>query len=292
MSTVIHNLNVLPFYDDLRYQNHKKEYAYDEVYKLYSPSTRLLPFQIIRPHATSTPITSVLLKGVDRKGNPNGSETDITAQVTGSGLTILEFSADGYDIIKYPSTFAFPALTIGLGQYFIEVTDGTNTWYSEIFTIVSNPEKLLRLVYTNYDDIETPDGKIDYTQPFSWSVYLDTKLGKPRYTIEEEAKVRDGFTYYEKQLSEKRYVFEFMAPEFLLDALRIVRLHDVVRVFYDGLVYDCEVIFIEPRWQEQGDLAAVTVEFGVGSVIKKTGGGFIRDAGDFGDDFNDDFFNI
>jgi len=285
-----HNINVLPFYTDLRYQDYKREFNFGAIYKLYSPSARLLPFQIIRTHRSSTPITSVTLQKIKPNGALDGAAVDITAQVSGSGLNILEFSADGYDIIKYPGALIFPSYSIGLGQYYITITDGTETWYSEIFTTVNDSSKLIRLVYSSIDNITVPGGHIDYTAPFAFECYIDSKLGKPRYPFEEEVKKRDGFTFPEKQISEKRYVFEFVAPEYLLDALRLVRLNDVVRIVSEGVTYEVETIFIESRWQDQGNLAIVTVEFGISSIVKKTGGGYALDGGDFMDDFNDDYF--
>lgn len=285
------NLSILPFYSDLMYQDHRKETAYGEIYKLYSPNSKLLSFQIIRDHVASTPVSSVLLQKVKGDGNPDGALIDITAHVIASGLEVEYFASDGYDIIKYPSTFLFGTYTMGLGQYYVVLSDGINTWYSDIFTITNHPEKLIRLTYKNYSNLGLKRGHIDYSDGFLNTCYLDAKIGKPRYPFEEEAKKRDGYTFIEKQISEKRYVFEFSAPEYLCDALRVVRMHDIIRIFYENEVYEVETIFIEPRWQAQGNIAIVTVEFGTGTIVKKTGGGYALNGGDFNNDFNDDFDN-
>ena len=54
------NLSVLPFYEGVQYQDYKKSYAYGDVYPLFTPINKLLPFQIIRP-TRSNNIVSVRL---------------------------------------------------------------------------------------------------------------------------------------------------------------------------------------------------------------------------------------
>ena len=48
------NLSVLPFYTNVDEQNHRRPYAYGEVYPLYVPMGCVPPFQIIMPHTTAT----------------------------------------------------------------------------------------------------------------------------------------------------------------------------------------------------------------------------------------------
>jgi hypothetical protein len=45
-----------------------------------------------------------------------------------------------------------------------------------------------------------------------------------------------------------------------------------------------------PKWQEQGDLASVEIEFTCDTVAKKIGRAYtLGQDGDFNDDFNNDF---
>ena len=71
------NYSVLPFYTDIQEQNHRKPYAYGEVYPLYAPINQILPFQIDVVAAPTAPI-SVFLVDFD-----SGAETDISAQLVG-----------------------------------------------------------------------------------------------------------------------------------------------------------------------------------------------------------------
>jgi hypothetical protein len=40
------NYSVLPFYTDIKEQNHRKPYAFGEVYALFALVNQILPFQI------------------------------------------------------------------------------------------------------------------------------------------------------------------------------------------------------------------------------------------------------
>ena len=278
------NLNILPFYNSIDEQNHRKDYAYGDVYKLITERTKLLPFQINREHLASAPITTAILYELK-----TGDSQDILTEINGAGLNIKEFT--DYDLIINPSALIFPTLTITPGQYYIEIGDGTNTWYSEVFTVVTDVSSFLKLKYYDIGNIEYTGGHIDYTAPFKNYLYIQTEIGKPEYPFEEEAQKRDGFTFVEKQVSEKKYKFEFLAPEYLCDALRIVRMHDIIYIYFKGQTYRVENIILEPKWQEQGNLAIIEVEFECDTIVKKIGKGIIPTGGEYNDDYNNDFNN-
>lgn len=44
------NLSVLPFYEGIQYQDYKKSYAYGDVYPLFTPINKLLPFKSYVQH--------------------------------------------------------------------------------------------------------------------------------------------------------------------------------------------------------------------------------------------------
>lgn len=281
------NLNILPFYSSLSEQNHRKFYAYNEVYPLITRSGNLLPFQINRPHSASTPITVFKLIELG-----TGSETDILREVNGAGLVIKEYSAEGYDLIINPAALIFPNLTMTQGEYYVEVSDGTNTWFSEVFTVVNNLSEYLKIEYWDRDAIAYYGGHIDYTAPYKNYCFVNSEIGKPEYPFKEDAQNRDGYIFIEKQISEKKYKFEFLAAEFLCDALRVVRMHDFINIHFKGKTYKVENIIFEPKWKEQGNLAVMEVEFECDTIVKKIGKGIIQtNAGDFNNDFNDDFNN-
>ena len=176
----------------------------------------------------------------------------------------------------------------------MELTDGVDVWYSEIFTAVQDVGGYLSIEWYDTQDSYFDSGIIVYNNPnFRNKLYLCTEVGKPDYTFEEDGEQRDGFFFPEKQLSEKTYKFTFLAPEYLLDVMRLIRMSDYVTIRDKyGRVYKCDTFLMTPKWQVQGDLASVECEFQTNTVAKKIGRGLIESSnGDFNNDFNNDFDN-
>lgn len=278
------NLNILPFYDSIYEQNHRKSYAYGDIFSLVCSNSKLLPFQIVRKHKAGAPVTKLMLYNLD-----TGVQVNILSEAVAAGLNTKEFAGNNYDLIINPSALVFPNLKNSKGLYYLEISDGTNTWFSEVFTVVDNLADFMKLEYWDNDNLEYKGGHIDYGAPFKNYCYIKSEIGKPEYPFEEEAQKRDGYTFIEKQISEKKYKFEFPAPEYLCDAFRIVRMHDFINIHFAGKTYNVENIIFEPKWKDQGNIAIMEVEFECDTVLKKTGKGVVQTGGDFNNDFNNDF---
>lgn len=279
------NFSVLRFSTSVEDLEYTRFYNFGDVYTLIAPNTKLLPFQIVKPHNADL-ITAVRVVNYATK-----AATDITADALAAGLHIRQFQELGYDIIVNPSSFIFPSRTLDANQYTLQIVVGATTWYSEVFTVVADLSGFLRLEYWDLGQIIFNGGHIDYAGNFKNYCYLQTEIGKPEYPFEEEVQQRDGRLFIEKQLSEKRYRFTFLAPEYLCDALRVVRLHDYINIYFNNKKYNVESIIFTPEWQDQGNLAAVTVEFECDTVVKKIGRGVPASTGSAGGDFNNDFNN-
>ena len=119
---------------------------------------------------------------------------------------------------------------------------------------------------------------------------LKGEIGKPEYNFEEESTKRLGYVYVESQVSKKTYKFNTVVPEYICDALRLVRLCDnkIIRCKDDE--YEAISFEMEADWETQGDLASVTCEFETDNVIANIGG-FVPDklGGDYNNDYDDDF---
>ena len=280
------NLSVLPWYDSINRQNHRRDYAYGNIYQLITPDRKLLPFQI-RRNTRSNSISQVLLKNVEGKTIAN-----ITAQMKETGLTVKRFSANGYDLIIYPGTLPM-AINTPEGLYYAEISDGAQRWYSEVFNIVRTVNDYMSIEWWDEEPLYYSGGHIEYSgETFKNRVYLPTQVGKPEYDFQEEGEKRDGYFFPEKQTSEKIYKFSFLAPEYLCDAMRIIRMSDHVVITSRGEMYEADSFLITPKWKEQGDLAGVEAEFETDTVIKKIGRGVVvTNLGDFNSDFNNDFKN-
>lgn len=281
--------SVLPWYNSIELQNHRRSYAFGAVYPLFAPANKLLPFQILRLHSTAQ-IASVVLY------TKEGAEVaDITTQMKDAGLAITSFADYGWDAIVFPGRLPM-ALNMLDGQYYCTLSDGGNTWYSEVFTIVQDTEPYLLVEWWDDNDMITDAGIISYVTPaFRNRLYLNTELGKPDYSFEEDGETRDGYFFPEKQVSEKTYKCTILAPEYLCDVMRLIRMADHVRLRDKyGRVYVSDTFLITPKWQTQGDLASVEIEFTTDTAVKHIGRGYSRvttTSGDFNDDFSNDYNN-
>lgn len=271
------NLTSLPWYESIEQQNARKWWVFGKVYPLFMPAGNILPFQIILPHATGRSYPSYQV--FTRDGEASGY-LDITATL---------YSFEDYDIY----VCAGQMIDLGIGQYYLRFTDGVDTRYSEVFTAVQDISAYLRLQWYDAEDLVMDAGRIVYQGGYTNVVYLQADLAKPEYIFTEEVEERDGYTYPLKQISEKRYHFKFWASEYLLDALRFVRLSDYVTINYRGQNYSVDTFLLTPEWEDAGDVAAVTAEFDTATAVKKLGLGYVRGLrGDFNDDYNDDYDNI
>ena len=279
------NISVLPFYTSIDEQNHRKSYAYGKIYPLFAPADMLLPFQIIR-NTRANDVTSVVL--YDKTGK---QVADITTNMKETGLQIVRFQSLRYDVILYPSILPMPLNQLD-GIYYMTLSDGVQTWYSEMFTVVQDISAYLKIQWWDVENLVFDAGQIVYTEPnYKNTLYLCTELGKPEYEFEEDGEERDGYFFPEKQISVKTYKCTILAPEYLCDVMRFIRMADYIHITDKyGREYDCDTFLITPKWETQGDLASVEIEFKTNTVVKKIGRGYILgNKGDFNEDFNTDF---
>lgn len=281
MKLVNNNISPLPFYDDIRLQNHRKDYAFGQVYPLLTYRNMLLPFQVNL--AAGLSIEWIRLYNFNTT-----KYIDITQSMLENGLELKSFS--GFKLLRYPGLLPIPEL-LHEGRYYLAVSlQGGGIIYSDIFTVTNQIDGCLLLEYDNTHNFDLREGIIDFSDSFKFKCYLRTQIGKPEYTFEEEATERMGYSFIESQVSKKVYKFTFLAPEYLCDALRIVRLCDNKRITSNLQVYDLSTFNMNPKWEEQGDLASVECEFETDTVIANIGG-YVEQlkGGDFNSDFNNDF---
>lgn len=258
------NLSVLPFYDSLDEQNHRKSYAYGAIYPLYTPIGKVPPFQVLLPSGSYS-VGSISLYKADG--------TLVSSSVSMSGITFLSFT--GYVVMVWDGLDTVAAVSAE-GQYYLAVTVSGSTIYSDIFTVVGNISPYVKVEWYDLEDLVMDGCRIVYnlgnSQYFKNFVYLNTELGKPEYEFEEEGETRDGLFFPEKMLSEKTYKMTFLASEYMCDVMRFVRMSDRVKVTDKyGRTYQCDTFLITPKWETQGDLASVEVEFQTNVVAKRIG---------------------
>ena len=180
------------------------------------------------------------------------------------------------------------------GQYYLKLTSnngGLWTYYSEVFCFDNITKDCLELEYWNETgNFAVKNGIISFTNGFHFKMLLKGEIGKPEYNFEEESTKRLGYVFVESQVSKKTYKFNAVVPEYICDALRLVRLCDnkIIRCKDDE--YEAITFEMEAEWQTQGDLASVTCEFETDNVVANIGG-FVPDklGGDYNNDYNEDF---
>lgn len=177
-------------------------------------------------------------------------------------------------------------------QYDTKIVEhGPYTYYSDVFCFTNALEDCLEIEYWNsVGNFYLKNGIVSFDDNFKFKLFLKSEIGKPEYNFEEESTKRLGYNFIESQVSKKIYKFNAVIPEFICDAMRIIRLCDNKIIKSKGEEYEAITFEMEAEWQTQGDLASVTCEFETDNVITNLGG-FVPDAksGDFSSDFNNDF---
>lgn len=281
MKLVNNNISPLPFYDDISLQNHRKDYAFGNIYQLITYRNMLLPFQAVIAGGTS--VSWVRLYNFN-----TGEYVDITKSMKENGLVIKTYT--GFNLLKYPGTLPVAEIKHE-GRYYLAVSiSGLGVLYSDVFTVTNRVDDYLLIKYGNSYDFNMKNGIVDFSDNFKFKCYLNTQIGKPEYNFEEESTDRMGYSFIESQVSKKTYKFTFLAPEYLCDALRIVRLCDYKKITSKAQTYDMTTFSMEPEWEEQGDLAAVECEFETDTVIANIGGYAPEPlGGDYNSDYNNDY---
>lgn len=250
------NLNPLAFYKSQNDMFRARPYNYGIKYPLYMPLNRVTPFQIIRGSSESTTLTSAKIYN-DRDVEVATVTSYMSVNVVTIGASkVMQFKCGNY-------------ANLTPGQYTMRVVIGNDTYYSEVFTAYANIGKLVKVEYYNADPIIFDEGALAYDNGFKFELYLCTEIAKPEYLFEEESTKRGGFTFVENQISSKQYKMVIAAPEYLCDAIRIIRLHDHVAITKDGNAYEAYNFTPSYQWNDVGDLAQVVITFESNTVLQK-----------------------
>ena len=225
---------------------------------------QLPPFQLPNTN-TGASITSFSLVHFE-----TGTTTDVTAAIATAGLTVSTYVGKSYDLIIYPANTPLAISPLPLGAYYAVMSDGTNTWYSELFTMVSSVSEMVQISWCHQEDFEYSGGHIDYQNNYQNYIYVKSDILAPTYEYEEEVISRDGYNYAEKQVSYKMFKMWAFLSESVIDALRLARLHDTVTITNnnDGRVYSAnEFLLTDVEWLNTAHLAHLALEFKTDTVV-------------------------
>ena len=204
---------------------------------------------------------------------------DILPMLVYSGLCVIQ--GEHSNVVLYPASRSFDSFKLNTGRYYLifEDTD-ENKYVSEVFTVVDSVDNCIEVEWYDYANLLSESSEVIYNADghniFKNCVYIQSDIGKPDYDFDEEGDERDGYFFATKQVSKKIYKFTFVAPEFLCDAMRLIRLSDNIVLRYGNDEHVCDSFLVSPDWEEQGDLAGVDIEFTTGTVIKKVAAAWPR----------------
>lgn len=250
-------LSPLKFYDSLKKQERFKPYAHGNINPLLAKSGELPNFQfcLLNPGANFNNAFLFPVVG--------GNAIDVTSEIAHTSFV--------YNDIFICQKAGIPKL---VGEYYLVLDFDKEYYYSEVICFTENLENCIYLEYWNTSsdfEIGNNVGKVTFTNRFRFGVYLKTFIGKPEYTFEETSSKRLGYTFVESQVSKKVYKFNVLLPEFICDALRIVRLCGSKQITADGEITPLLSFDMDVDWQTQGDLASVNCEFETDNVIVNFG---------------------
>ena len=262
---VHNNFSPLAFRKKESKATYEKWYAFGKNYAIPASANTLIPFQF----------TDVNVGEVQ----PDVIEVVAVNQETGEGIkTGVYVSRDdmpehGSVLYVSPGKNSFRE-ALPQGTYRARFSIGDEVYISTPFCVIPGIEtssKYLLIEYWNDEKIAYPGGFITTgaNNDFKYQMYVPATICKPKYEFEEELTKRAGYKFLELQTSTKVYAFTFVAPEFICDAMRLIRLSDYIRISHDGEYYNALNFEFDVDWQEQLYLAAVDCQFETDSIIQK-----------------------
>lgn len=273
------SLSGLPFYTNIEWQNRFNTNTGGHSKPLLCPNDYLLPFQIVRPKRND----GLLIEMV-------GVSLPYVKDVTMDASTSIHTYGE-VDVL------AGGGVRMGLDipvdhVYYLRVSDGVDTWYSEPFKYTDVSDMTL-IKYGNSSNLPFSNGMLHFEDGFTFEVYLPTLPAKPDYKFEEDLIEREGYTMVLKQHSYKEYKMAFEAHEFMCDLLRIARMCDNVMISYKTKTFDVDKFDYTVDWLFDGNFASVECTFRADTVIKSSGAympaSAVSGSKNFNLDFNSDY---
>lgn len=260
------NFSPLAFREKSMKATYKKWYAYGKEFALPFSTTELPPFQFTVANLPSFDPTTVEVSLVNEATGVRGE----------TGIKIKVDAMDGHGSVLYvsPGSNVY-AKSIEPGVYRAEFAiPGGETYVSTPICVTEGIEtntNFVKLEYWNDEKLAYPNGFVTTgtDNDFKFQMYIPTTFFKPKYEFEEEITKRAGYKFLELQTCNKVFGFNFLAPEYICDALRLVRLSDYIRFTHDGEYYNALNFEYNPDWQDNGYLAAIECQFETDTIIQK-----------------------
>lgn len=262
---VHNNFSPLAFRKKESKATYEKWYAFGKNYAIPASANTLTPFQFTE---LNIPVFDPDTIEVDAVNEETGEATK-----TGVYVSFDVMPEHGGVLYVSPGKNSFRE-ALPQGTYRARFSIGDEVYISTPFCVIPGIEtssKYLLIEYWNDEKIAYPGGFITTgaNNDFRYQMYVPATICKPKYEFEEELTKRAGYKFLELQTSTKVYAFTFVAPEFICDAMRLIRLSDYIRISHDGEYYNALNFEFDVDWQEQLYLAAVDCQFETDSIIQK-----------------------
>lgn len=262
---VHNNFSPLAFRKKESKATYEKWYAFGKNYAIPASANTLTPFQFTE---LNIPVFDPDTIEVEAVNEETGESTK-----TGVYVSFDVMPEHGGVLYVSPGKNSFRE-ALPQGTYRARFTIDDEVYISTPFCVIPGIEtssKYLLIEYWNDEKIAYPGGFITTgaNNDFRYQMYVPATICKPKYEFEEELTKRAGYKFLELQTSTKVYAFTFVAPEFICDAMRLIRLSDYIRISHDGEYYNALNFEFDVDWQEQLYLAAVDCQFETDSIIQK-----------------------
>lgn len=262
---VHNNFSPLAFRKKESKATYEKWYAFGKNYAIPASANTLTPFQFTE---LNIPVFDPDTFEVEAVNEETGEATK-----TGVYVSFDVMPEHGGVLYVSPGKNSFRE-ALPQGTYRARFSIGDEVYISTPFCVIPGIEtssKYLLIEYWNDEKIAYPGGFITTgaNNDFRYQMYVPATICKPKYEFEEELTKRAGYKFLELQTSTKVYAFTFVAPEFICDAMRLIRLSDYIRISHDGEYYNALNFEFDVDWQEQLYLAAVDCQFETDSIIQK-----------------------
>ena len=262
---VHNNFSPLAFRKKESKATYEKWYAFGKNYAIPASANTLTPFQFTELNIPVFDPDTIEVEAVNEE----------TGEMTKTGVYVSFDVMPEHGGVLYvsPGKNSFRE-ALPQGTYRARFSIYDEVYISTPFCVIPGIEtssKYLLIEYWNDEKIVYPDGFITTgaNNDFRYQMYVPATICKPKYEFEEELTKRAGYKFLELQTSTKVYAFTFVAPEFICDAMRLIRLSDYIRISHDGEYYNALNFEFDVDWQEQLYLAAVDCQFETDSIIQK-----------------------
>lgn len=281
----------LPFYRELssgdrQYQNYRLDHCSGDLntwrlvivaqtpgLSVDTPRIRIPHFQIKRSTALGAAVTSFKIISLD------GLLSDTSLSTAGFSIEDLNDTPTIDSIVFNGGVLTPDIAQWPVGRYYLTVSDGTNTWYSEVFELEEESTvnatfpatcgdlPWIALEYSNSGCIISET--IHNNAP-SFRFLIPASLGQPSYEYKPESKDNgQGGTVKLFHRLEKRWQFFILAPEYVADALAAVQMMSSVTInFVSGDFIQCNDVEVDVSW-ETPCFAKITFTF-TADILSKT----------------------